>query len=74
MLLFYIRLSSLVNMTPPVPIFISNQPSQFRRNLVAIMYSRKLSVDDIHKLWLQASTSDQETVNIGLLGKFLAVL
>jgi hypothetical protein len=54
------------------------------------MYSVELSIDDIHNckmlnlsrwkrqgtltFWLQAGTTNQESVDIRLLGKFLAVL
>ena len=33
-----------------------------------------VSVDDVDKGRLQASTADEETVNVGLLGKLVAVL
>jgi hypothetical protein len=38
------------------------------------MYSRLIRVDDIDKGGLQAGTSNQETIDIGLLGQLRAVL
>jgi hypothetical protein len=38
------------------------------------MHSCGLGVDDVDERRLQAGTADEETVNVGLLGKLLAVL
>jgi hypothetical protein len=38
------------------------------------MHSCGLGVDDVDEGRLQAGTTDEETVNVGLLGKLLAVL
>lgn len=38
------------------------------------MNSRRVGVDDVNKRRLQRRTTDQETVNIGLLGELTAVL
>jgi hypothetical protein len=38
------------------------------------MHSCLLSIDDVDKRGLQASTADQEAIDVGLLGQLIAVL
>lgn len=60
------------------PLSILTRPRKAISNLlqasVATMYSCGARVDDVDKGRLQTSTTDQETVDIGLLGKLAAVL
>jgi hypothetical protein len=53
-----------------VPETSSNQ----LKTSITSRHSCLVGVDNVNERRLQASTTDEETVNIGLLGEFLAVL